>query len=49
MGVCVCVPEITNFNTEETEMNAEPGAFAHLQMCALNKTQTGRESRLRPG
>lgn len=39
--VCVSVPEITNFNTDETEMNGEPGAIAHLQICALNKTQTG--------
>lgn len=43
MRVCVCAhtPEITNFNTDETQTNAAPGAIPHLQMSMLNKTQTG--------
>ena len=51
---CVCVymcecahtPEITNFNTDETQTNAVPGAISHLQMSMLNKTQTGWEIHL---
>lgn len=41
--VSVCAPEITNFNTDETEMNVGPGAIAHLQMSMLNKNRV-RES-----
>lgn len=39
--MCARAPEITNFNTDEKEMNVEPGAIAHLQMYVLSKTQTG--------
>lgn len=42
VSVCVCVhaPELTNFNTDETQTNSGPGAIAHLQFSLLSKTQT---------